>query len=61
MEPYMIAAVTAIFTGGVSLGGVRYFINGTKIRLTKLETQEHSMADRLARVETKIDILLERK
>ena len=57
MEPYIIAGITAVFTGGVSLGGFRYFMNGTKQRLAKLE----QLPERLARVETKIDILLERK
>jgi hypothetical protein len=56
----MIAAVTAVFTGGVSVGGVRYFINGTKLRLTRLEEQEHDHLARLVRLETKIDTLLER-
>jgi hypothetical protein len=55
-----IAGPTAIFTGGVAWGAVKVTLNGTKARVQRLEEQSADYADRLARIETKIDVLLDR-
>lgn len=42
-------------------GGVRAALNGTVKRVDKIETTQVQLIDRCARMETKIDILVERK
>ncbi len=42
-------------------GGARQAINGTVKRVIKLEESRDTTIDRLARIETKIDILVENK
>lgn len=54
----LVAAPTALFTGGVAWGTVKVTLNGTKARVEKLEEAKDDHTDRLARIETKIDILL---
>lgn len=57
----MIWAIgTAIFTGGVAWGSVKHSMNGTKERLEKVEGTSADNTQRLTRVETKIDILIDR-
>jgi len=58
--PILWAIGTAIFTGGVALGGVKYGLNGQKERLEKVEHTSSDNTQRLTRVETKIDILIDR-
>lgn len=43
---------------GASWGGARVALNGTKKKVDKLETAKNDMIDRLARIETKLDILM---
>lgn len=65
MDPMVImAAVTALVSGGAAWGAVRVTLNGTKHDIRELKTtfEEHlhddrEMRDRLARLETKIDLL----
>lgn len=42
-------------------GGAKVTLNGTKKRVEKLETRSDQVIDRLARIETKLDILMEKK
>ena len=71
MEPVIsYAALTAIFSAGAAWAGVKVSLNGTKRRVEETHRQlaEHikdeSAADmktheRIARVETKVDMVLE--
>jgi hypothetical protein len=56
-----IAGPTALVTLGAAWGGVKVTLNGTKARVEKLETHSEDTTDRLARIETKIDLLMEKK
>jgi hypothetical protein len=65
--PIAWSILSAVFTGGIAFGGFKVALNGTKDRIDKLEeqeqdTQEHrvEVAERLASLETKIDIILEK-
>ena len=58
--PVLWAVGTAIFTGGIAWGSVKHAINGTKERLGKVEDTSSDNTQRLTRVETKIDILIDR-
>ena len=58
--PAMWAIGTALFTGGVAFGGVKFALNGQKERLEKVEHTSADNTQRLTRVETKIDILIDR-
>ena len=58
--PAIWAIGTAVFTGGVAFGSIKYALNGQKERLEKVEHTSADNTQRLARVETKIDILVER-
>jgi Sec-independent protein translocase protein TatA len=65
--PIAWSLLSAVFTGGIAVGGFKVAMNGTKDRIEKLEeqeqdTQEHrvEVAERLASLETKIDIILEK-
>ena len=53
-------AIPLLAIGG-AWGGARHAINGTVERVKKLEAFEDTARDRLARIETKIDILVENK
>lgn len=72
IDPITITIASAIFAGGAAWGGAKAALNGTKNRVKKMETDfvihmrddhvvQSQMLDRLARVETKIDLLLTRK
>jgi hypothetical protein len=58
--PILWAIGTAVFTGGVAWGSVRHSMNGQKVRLEKVEVTSADNSQRLVRVETKIDILVDR-
>ena len=57
----MIAGSGALATGGVAWGSVRQALNGTRERVKRIESEHDDHKDRLARIETKIDILLEKQ
>jgi hypothetical protein len=59
--PILWAIGTAVFTGGVAWGSVKHSMNGQKERLTHVERTSADNSQRLVRVETKIDILVDRK
>ena len=52
-------AIPLIAIGG-AWGGAKHAINGTAKRVEKLENTQTQVLDRCARMETKIDILLEK-
>ncbi len=58
--PALWAIGTVIFTGGAAFGSVKYALNGQKERLEKVEQASSDNTQRLTRVETKIDILIDR-
>ena len=58
--PLLWALSTGVFAGGIAFGGVKVALNGTKDRVKQLELEAHLTTDRLARIETKIDTLVER-
>lgn len=66
MDPtfYYIAGTGLVAIGG-AWGGAKVALNGTRHRVKTVEQELSSLksdtVDRLARVETKIDILLENK
>jgi hypothetical protein len=53
------AVGTGVFAGGLALGGAKVAMNGTKDRVLTLEGEAKHTTDRLARIETKIDTILE--
>ena len=62
--PILWSIASAVFTGGVILGGVKVSINGTKRRLDDIEANELGaqeqrvqVAERLGSLETKIDMI----
>ena len=52
-------AIPLLAIGG-AWGGARHAINGTAKRVDKLESKSDMTNDRLARIETKIDYLVEK-
>ena len=65
------SAVTAIFVGGVAWGATKSALNGTRDRVRSIQdelrnhiTEEHNADmethERIARVETKLDMLISR-
>ena len=56
-----VAGPTTIFVAGAAWGGAKVALNGTRNRVKMLEEESKTTTDRLARIETKIDILLENK
>jgi len=58
--PALWALGTAIFTGGIAWGTVKHSMNGQAKRLEKVEITSADNSERLVRVETKIDILVDR-
>ena len=62
IEVYALAKwAIPVLAAGAAWGGAKSAINGTRERVTKLETNQEGLLDRTARIETKIDILIERK
>lgn len=59
--PMLWAIATGLVAGGMAFGGVKVALNGTRERVKCLEDQTAGQADRLARIETKIDLLIEHK
>ena len=55
----MIAAGTGLVTIGGAWGAAKQAMNGTKERVRALEHDNKKNNDRLARIETKIDILID--
>lgn len=59
-----IAGPTAFLTAGAAYGGIKVALNGTKDRVMKLEeelgTHKSETIDRLARIETKLDVFMEK-
>ena len=54
----MMVAGTGLISIGGAYGAVKQAMNGTKERVKVLEIENKDTADRLARIETKIDILV---
>ena len=70
-SPATWSVLTAVFVGGAAWGGTKKALNGTRQRVKDVQEQltvhikeEHDADvethERIARMETKIDILLER-
>lgn len=55
----MIAMASPFIAVGAAWGSAKAAMNGTKSRVTKLEEEADNHADRLARIETKIDFIVE--
>lgn len=49
---------SVIFGAGSGIGAAKVIMNGTKNRVDKLEEAHTDVVDRLARIETKLDMLL---
>ena len=69
MEPWMISAAAGLVSIGGAYGGAKVALNGTRerVREIKADLKEHIDADeevqretldRLARIETKLDMLV---
>lgn len=56
-----VAGPTALVTAGAAWASVKVKLNGTAERVKQLEAAHVAHTDRLARIETKIDLLLEKK
>ena len=54
-----IAGATGLISIGGAWGATKTAMNGTKERVKVLEVENKDTADRLARIETKIDILVD--
>lgn len=62
MDPITVLAIQAVGGAGVvggAYGAVKTALNGTKERVKELEIDSKDSRDRLARIETKIDFLIE--
>ena len=57
--PVFWAIGTVLFTGGVAFGGVKVALNGTRERIKLVEVGYVDHSDRLARIETKVDLILD--
>ena len=57
----IVPLMTIVGSTSAAWGGALVAINGTKARVAKLEAHQTNVIDRLARLETKIDILLKEK
>lgn len=53
---YVILA--GVFSAGAAAGGAKVVMNGTKQRVQNLEQSHLDIVDRLARIETKLDMLV---
>ena len=62
MEPVTIimGGMTVLVSGGAAWGAAKQALNGTRERVQKLEGKVDQHSDTLARVETKVDILIDR-
>ena len=67
----IVAVLGVVFTGGAAWGGASYALNGTRKRVMDLDekftqhvsddnTRHVEAIDRLARIETKLDVLGEK-
>lgn len=72
MEPWMISTAAGLLTIGGAYGGTKAALNGTRERVKALATDfekhanaddivQRDISDRMARMETKIDLLLATK
>lgn len=61
IDPLIYAIGTGLFTGGVAWGAVKVTLNGTKERVKNLEISDQDCRDRLVRIETKLDTVLQEK
>ena len=52
---------TIVVSGGAAWGAAKQALNGTRERVRVLETDSKAHADAIARVETKVDILIDRR
>jgi len=53
-----IATPTAVFSLGAAWGGAKVALNGTRKKVERLEAHDEENRDRLARIETKQDMLI---
>jgi hypothetical protein len=60
MVEAVIAIGITVFSAGAAWGGAKYALNGTRKRVENMEAQHIQVTDRLARIETKLDILMEK-
>lgn len=71
VSPFTYAALTAVFAAGAAWGAVKHSLNGTKIKVDDIANRLHlhikdeadadkQTHERIARVETKVDILVDR-
>lgn len=61
MDIYTIIAIASpAIAAGSAWGGAKVALNGTRLRVKELEQADKDKTDRLARIETKIDLLLEK-
>ena len=56
----MFKAAWPLLAIGGAFGGAKVALNGTRKRVEKLELNQVGLLDRTARIETKIDILIDR-
>lgn len=72
MEPWMISVAAGLVSIGGAYGGAKVALNGTRERVKEVkadlsahmekdEDLQDRMIDRLARIETKLDILMEKR
>ena len=61
--PYSAFTViaTGLFSGGAAWGAAKVALNGTRQRVKELEESDRLTIERLARIETKIDLILEKR
>lgn len=70
LTPMTWTAITTVFVGGVAWGAVKVALNGTRTRVKEIQSELHmhireeheadvETHERIARMETKIDMLLE--
>lgn len=57
----IIALGGPALAAGAAWGGAKVALNGTRLRVKELEIADKDKTDRLARIETKIDVLLEKQ
>ena len=56
----LIKIATPLLAIGGAWGGAKVALNGTRQRVQKLEATTDLHVDRLARIETKVDIIVEK-
>jgi hypothetical protein len=57
----ILMIATPVASVGAAWGGAKVALNGTRLRVKELEQADRDKTDRLARIETKIDMLLEKR